>query len=62
MTTVVNRNSSLNAAKAANIDEYYTQEADIEREINVYLDYDSDASRGKVILLPCEARERPSCP
>jgi hypothetical protein len=57
MTTVGNRTSSLNAAKAAKNDEFYTQWADIEREMNAYLEYDPDVFRGKVILLPCDDPE-----
>jgi len=57
MTTVGNRTSSLNAAKAAKNDEFYTQWADIEREMNAYLEYDPDVFRDKVILLPCDDPE-----
>lgn len=57
MTTVENRTSSLNAAKAAKNDEFYTQWADIEREMNAYLEYDPDVFRDKVILLPCDDPE-----
>lgn len=42
-----------NARRAKN-DEFYTQYADIEREIGAYLEYDSDAFRGKTVLLPCD--------
>lgn len=45
------------AAKAAKIDEFYTQWVDIEREMNAYLEYDADVFRGKVILLPCDDPE-----
>jgi hypothetical protein len=57
MATVGNRTSSLNAAKAAKNDEFYTQWADIEREMNAYLEYDPDVFRDKVILLPCDDPE-----
>lgn len=57
MTTVGNRTSSLNAAKAAKNDEFYTQWADIEREMNAYLEYNPDVFRDKVILLPCDDPE-----
>lgn len=50
-------NSSLSAAKHAKNDEFYTQWADIEREMNAYLEYDPDVFRGKVILLPCDDPE-----
>lgn len=55
MTTV--GNSHLSAAKSAKNDEFYTQWADIEREINAYLEYDPDVFRGKVVLLPCDDPE-----
>lgn len=51
---VANRTSSLNAAEAAKNDEFYTQLADIEREVNADLKYDPDVFRGKVLLLPCD--------
>jgi len=50
-------NNNLAAAKAAKNDEFYTQWADIEREVNAYLDYDPDVFRGKVVLLPCDDPE-----
>ena len=57
MSSVTNRTSSLNAAKAAKNDEFYTQWADIEREVNAYLEFDPDVFRGKVVLLPCDDPE-----
>src|SRR6187549_3325812 len=56
-TTTRDKNSHLGAAKRAKNDEYYTQWADIEREVNAYLEYDPDAFRGKVVLLPCDDPE-----
>ena len=50
-------NRRLIAAKAAKNDEFYTQWTEIEREMNAYLDHDSDVFRGKVILLPCDDPE-----
>lgn len=47
----------LDAAKAAKNDEFYTQWADIEREMNAYQEYDPDVFRDKVILLPCDDPE-----
>lgn len=38
-------------------DEFYTQWADIEREMNAYLEFDADVFRDKVILLPCDDPE-----
>ena len=50
-------NQSQNTAKAAKKDEHYTQWADIEREMNAYLEFDPDVFRGKTILLPCDDPE-----
>ena len=50
-------NSNLSAAKAAKNDDFYTQWADIEREMNAYLEYNPDVFRDKVILLPCDDPE-----
>lgn len=50
-------NSSLNAAKAARVDEYYTVWASIEQEMNAYLEFDPDVFRGKTLLLPCDDPE-----
>lgn len=50
-------NASLAAAKTAKKDEFYTQWADIEREMNAYLEFDPDVFRGKTLLLPCDDPE-----
>lgn len=50
-------NSDLGAARRAKNDEFYTQWADIEREMNAYLEYDPDVFRDKTILLPCDDPE-----
>jgi hypothetical protein len=50
-------NANLTAAKRARNDEFYTQWADIEREMNAYLEYDPDVFRDKVTLLPCDDPE-----
>ncbi|WP_114908011.1 adenine-specific methyltransferase EcoRI family protein [Ornithinimicrobium murale] len=50
-------NKDLGAAKKAKQDEFYTQWADIEREMNAYLEYDANVFRGKTILLPCDDPE-----
>lgn len=47
-------NKNLSRAKNAKNDEFYTQFADIEKELNAYLDYDADTFRGKTVLLPCD--------
>ena len=50
--------ASLDAAKAAKNDEFYTQWSDIESEMQAYLEYDPDVFRGKVVLLPCDDPDR----
>ncbi len=50
-------NKNLAKAKNAKNDEFYTQYADIQKEINAYLEYDPDVFRGKTILLPCDDPE-----
>jgi len=49
--------SMLGAAKRTKKDEFYTQWADVEREMNAYLEYDPNVFRGKVVLLPCDDPE-----
>lgn len=51
------KNSNLGAAKAAKNDEFYTQYADIQKEVNAYLEYNPDTFRGKTVLLPCDDPE-----
>ena len=53
----MSKNKTLSAAKSAKNDEFYTQYADIQKEINAYLDYDPDVFRGKTVLLPCDDPE-----
>lgn len=48
---------SLDVAKAAKNDEFYTCWRDIENEMNAYLDYNQDVFRDKVVLLPCDDPE-----
>lgn len=50
-------NETLSKAKAAKNDEFYTQYGDIQKEINAYLDYNSDTFRDKTVLLPCDDPE-----
>ena len=50
-------NTNLGAAKAAKNDEFYTQYADIQKEINAYLEYNPDTFRNKTVLLPCDDPE-----
>ena len=47
-------NTKLSQAKIAKNDEFYTQWADIEREVQAYLEFDPDVFRGKTILCPCD--------
>ena len=51
------KNSNLGAAKTAKNDEFYTQYADIQKEVNAYIEYNPDVFRGKTILLPCDDPE-----
>lgn len=50
-------NSNLTEAKRAKNDEFYTQYADIEKEISAYLEFDPDVFRGRTLLLPCDDPE-----
>jgi hypothetical protein len=50
-------NSNLTEAQRAKNDEFYTQYADIEKEISAYLDYNPNVFRGKTLLLPCDDPE-----
>lgn len=51
------KNSKLGSAKASKVDEFYTQYADIEKEMQAYLEYDENVFKGKTILLPCDDPE-----
>lgn len=48
---------SLLEAKINKQDEFYTLYEDIEKEMNAYLEYNIDAFRDKVVLLPCDDPE-----
>ena len=50
-------NKNLSNAKNAKNDEFYTQYADIQKEVNAYIDYDADVFRDKTVLLPCDDPE-----
>lgn len=50
-------NTNLSKAKNAKQDEFYTQYADIEKEVSAYLEYNPDTFRDKVVLLPCDDPE-----
>jgi len=45
-------NSNLTEAQRAKNDEFYTQYAEIEKEILAYLEFNPDVFRGKTLLLP----------
>jgi hypothetical protein len=47
-------NRSLHSAKAARQDEFYTQYVDIQKEVEAYLEFDSDTFRGKVVYCNCD--------
>jgi hypothetical protein len=47
-------NSNLFNAKKAKNDEFYTQYADIQKEIEAYLEYNSNVFRGKVVYCNCD--------
>lgn len=51
------RQDVLASAKNANKNEFYTQYADIEKEVNAYVEYNPDVFRNKVVLLPCDDPE-----
>ena len=51
------KNTLISEAKKAKNDEFYTQFADVEKEMNAYLEYNENVFRGKTILLPCDDPE-----
>ncbi len=50
-------NTNLATARTAKKDEFYTQYADIEKEMNAYLEFNADVFRDKTVLLPCDDPE-----
>ena len=48
------KNSKLSLAKNAKNDEFYTQMADIVKEVQSYLEFDPNIFKGKTILCPCD--------
>jgi hypothetical protein len=50
-------NENLGNAKREKNDEFYTQYADIEKEMNAYLEFDPHVFRNKTVLLPCDDPE-----
>lgn len=47
-------NSSLHAAKTAKQDEFYTQYADIQKEIEAYIEFDANSFCNKVVYCNCD--------
>jgi len=47
-------NKNLTSAKRAKNDEFYTQYADIQKEIEAYLEYNPDVFSGKVVYCNCD--------
>jgi hypothetical protein len=50
-------NKNLGDARKAKNDEFYTQYADIQKEMNAYLEYNPEIFKGRTILLPCDDPE-----
>lgn len=50
-------NTPLKKARKAKNDEFYTQYNDIQKEVNAYIDFDSNLFKDKTILLPCDDPE-----
>jgi len=47
-------NINLQLAKAAKNDEFYTQYQDIQKEVEKYIDYNSNVFRGKIVYCNCD--------
>ncbi len=47
-------NKNLTSAKKAKNDEFYTQFGDIQKEIEAYMEYNTDVFRGKVVYCNCD--------
>ena len=50
-------NQNLGDARKAKNDEFYTQYADIEKEMTAYLEFNPDVFKNKTVLLPCDDPE-----
>jgi len=48
------KNESLGKAKAAKQDEFYTQYVDIQKEIEAYLEFETDTFRNKIVYCNCD--------
>ena len=53
---MANNDRMVNAKKDKK-NEFYTRYEDIEKEMNAYVEYNSDVFKGKTILLPCDDPE-----
>lgn len=51
------KNEKLADARNAKNDEFYTQFEDIQKEINAYIEYNSNVFKNKIVLLPCDDPE-----
>ena len=51
------KTANLSKAKETKNDEFYTPRADIQKEVNAYLEFNPDTFRGKSVLLPCDDPE-----
>ena len=51
------KTANLAKAKETKNDEFYTHWADIQKEVNAYLEFNPDTFRGKSVLLPCDDPE-----
>lgn len=54
---MANNNNNLRSARKAKNDEFYTQYADIQTEVNAYLDFNPDLFKNKTVLCPCDDPE-----
>ena len=53
---MANNDRMVNAKKGKK-NEFYTRYEDIEKEMNAYVEYNSDVFKGKTILLPCVSQK-----
>jgi hypothetical protein len=50
----ITNNRTLDAARAAKKDEFYTQYVDIQKEVEAYLEFDNNTFRNKVVYCNCD--------
>ena len=53
----MSKNQKLRSADKNKNDEFYTQYADIQKEVNAYLEYNPNVFKDKTVLLPCDDPE-----